>query len=64
MVTGRDPVISGLRKRWQFGSSTSQSSRVTGCPKEAMVRARLTAIVVFPVPPFPLAMAIFNTYSF
>ena len=43
-----------FRKRWAFGSSTSQSARTTGPP---CTRARLTAIVVLPVPPLPDAIA-------
>jgi hypothetical protein len=47
-------LICGLRKMWAFGSSTSQSRNWT-FPRES---AKLVAIVVLPVPPFPLATEI------
>ena len=40
-----------------FGSSTSQSRYCIFCPNSLTTWARLTAIVVFPVPPLPLATA-------
>jgi hypothetical protein len=58
--TGSHALISGLRKMWQLGASTSQSSRRTGL---GAASARLTAIVVFPVPPLPDAMAMVMQFS-
>jgi hypothetical protein len=46
--------IEGERKRWEFGSSTSQSINWT--VPLGSERAKLTAMVVFPVPPLPLAI--------
>ena len=39
-------------RMWQLGSSTSQSNN---CALEPSIAARLVAMVVLPVPPFPLA---------
>jgi hypothetical protein len=54
--------IEGDKKMWELGSSTSQSiSSTVSFERE---RAKLTAMVVFPVPPLPLAidmiMALFS----
>ena len=48
-------LMLGDRKIWALGSSTSQSKNWTPL---FMERARLVAMVVFPVPPFPLAIEI------
>jgi hypothetical protein len=56
-VTDSLSVNSGIKKRWALGSSTSQSNSATGI-LSFNETARLAATVVFPVPPFPLAMAI------
>ena len=54
-VTRVERSIFGFRKRWAFGSSTSQSRNRMG---PGAVNAKLTATVVLPVPPFPEAMTI------
>lgn len=54
--TSRSASKDGFRKKWAFGSSTSQSTNCTGASL-ASTWARLTATVVLPVPPLPLAIA-------
>ena len=56
--TARVAVISGLRKMWPLGSSTSQSTYTARAPFRAAIVAKLAAMVVLPVPPLPLATAI------
>jgi len=63
MVTCRLAVIRGFKNMCPFGSSTSQSRYWTLRSKSAMQRARFVAIVVFPVPPLPLAIAITNLFG-
>jgi hypothetical protein len=48
-------IFCGVKKRWPFGSSTSQSKYID----LAIAEARLTATNVLPVPPLPLKTAIF-----
>jgi hypothetical protein len=50
--------IEGARNKWELGSSTSQSINWTA--PWGSERAKLTAMVVFPVPPFPLAIEIIS----
>jgi len=54
-VTLAEPSSTGLRNKWALGSSTSQSMKQTDSVS-ARVRAKFTATVVLPVPPFPLAI--------
>ncbi len=56
-VTWAEPSSTGLRNRWALGSSTSQSIKQTDSVS-ARVRAKFIAMVVLPVPPFPLAIDI------
>ena len=63
MVTGDVAAKEGRRYRWQLGSSTSQSRSPTAT-SSAITSARLTATVVFPVPPLPLATTTFIPEAF
>lgn len=47
----------GIEEEGRWALSTSQSTYATVRPCRAIVRARLTATVVLPVPPLPLATA-------
>jgi len=68
MFTGNLAISDALINMWQSGSSTSQSK---SCTLYFMYFVRIwnkpVLTVVFPVPPFPLVMAIFinviNTMS-
>ena len=56
-IINKQEIPEREKKISAFGSSTSQSRYCTGWPCSASKAARCTATVVFPVPPFPLAMA-------
>ena len=53
--------MTGFRKRWALGSSTSQSRNCSGSPRAT---ARLVAMVVLPVPPLPLATLMITSKAF
>ena len=59
-IGGIDNLISGFINRWALGSSTSQS---TNCILSGSETARLAEMVVFPVPPFPLATLIIIVFT-
>ncbi len=59
-ITGSFFSMTGLRKRCELGSSTSQSRSCTLCSIES---ARLVDTVVFPVPPLPLAILIIIRFN-